>query len=133
MRHVITIALIALAISLFGVGTSSAEGMSVAEFKKLVIGNTLQRSFYNNKKGKQIDARFYFKNEKTIRRTVDGFPNVPDEEWNVPAKGKWCRISSFSFKTFCFYACQLKGDKLTCKNRRGKKRIFTFLKGKHEY
>ncbi len=133
MRYVITIALTAMAISLFGVGTSSAEGMSAAEFKKLVIGNTLQLNFYNNRRGRQVDVRLYFKNEKTIQRTSDRFTNVPDEEWYVPANGKWCRISSATLSTLCYHACQLKGDKLTCINRHGVKRIFTFLKGKHEY
>ncbi len=42
MRYLATIALAALAISFTNVRTSVAQGMSGAEFKKLVIGNTLQ-------------------------------------------------------------------------------------------
>ena len=135
MRYFVVMTLAALPITFFAVGPSSAEQLNGAEFKKLVIGNTLQTNFYSNKRGRQYDFRYYFKNETTIHFSSDNSSNEQDEELTITQKGKWCRTSGITFRTYCFKKCKHKDNKISCKTgRRGRaNRVFIILKGKHEY
>lgn len=134
MRFFRTIIFAALTATLFNVAPSSAEGISGAEFKKLVMGNTFDLRYFSNSTGKYRQFRFYFTNEKMLFFTSAGSSQYQaDEPWSVTDDGKWCRVSSRSGRSICYDACQLKEKKLICKNRRGSERKFTILKGKHEW
>ena len=95
MRHIITIALIALAISFIGVGPSSAEGLTGEQIKKLLIGNTFFRQ-HENRRGRSRETWMYFKNETTrgfkqIREGKKGSKTLEyDAPWTVTADGKIC-------------------------------------------
>ena len=133
MRAIQTAFFTALAAALFCITPVSAEGLSGDEFKKLVIGNTLQLEFWSNRTGRDYNFRYYFIDEKTLYFTSAGSSDPANEAWSVTDEGKFCRVSARSGKKRCVLDFQVKGDKLIAKTRRGRTREFKLLKGKHTY
>ena len=133
MRAIQTVFFVALVVVFLSIAPASAESLNGAEFKKIVIGNTLQLQFWSNRRGREFNYRYYFIDEKTLHKTSAGSSWPADETWSVTDEGKFCRVSARNGRTICYHDFQVKGDKLNAKTRRGRTREFKLLKGKHVY
>jgi len=123
----------ALAAAFFSFTPASAEGLGGAEFKKLVIGNTLKHEFTSARTGREYQFMYYFIDAKTLLFSSAGSLPTGNESWSVTDKGKWCRVAAKSGRTICLYDFQVKGNKLIGKGRRDREHVLTLMKGKHEY
>ena len=133
MRFLKTLILTVFTMAFFAVAPATAEGLSGAEFKKLVIGNTLHYKFYSNRSGREYEFMYYFINEKKILFSSAGSSDTAEEDWSVTDEGKFCRVSARTDRKRCVRDFQVKGDKLIAKTRKGRDRVFILLKGKHEF
>ena len=123
----------ALAAAFFSFTPVSAEGLSGAEFKKLVIGNTLKHEFTSARTGREYKFMYYFIDAKKLLFSSAGSLPTGNEPWSVTDKGKWCRVAAKSARTICLQEFQLQGNKLTGIGRGDRKHVLTLMKGKHEY
>ncbi|GEM_PF-6092719 len=130
----ISIGVILLA-AFFHVAPASAESLSGAEFRKLVIGNTLHQKVWSNRRGEELEFMYHFVNAKQL--LFSSAQSAPTEtyEWNNSDEGKFCYTHTYRrTRVICHHGFSVKGNTLTeiRSNKKAKKRIFTLLKGKHE-
>ena len=132
MRHFITIAIVVFAISFVDVRTSSAEGISGAEFKKLVIGNTLQRTFTSRRSSGEIEVMYFFVDEEKLLMSRSTSGATLTEVWSISESGKFCYVrTGRRTGERCWENIRVEGNELIGE-RRGRDQKFTLLKGKHE-
>jgi hypothetical protein len=103
------------------------------QFKKVVMGNTIQLNIKNRRTGNPLDLRLYFKDEKKVHMTSLGSSSPADESWTVTEDGKFCRITSRGGREICGTQFRVKGDKLHGISSRGNNFAYTLLKGRHTY
>lgn len=108
-----------------------AEGMTAEEFKKIVIGNTLELKYSSSTR--DLEFRFYFIDDKKLRFTSSGSSPAADEPWSVSDGAKFCYHFSPRDNTRCISGIRREGNKLFGKSRRGNKRVLLLLKGRHTY
>ncbi len=108
-----------------------AEGLSGAEFKKLVIGNTLHHKLWSNRRAEETEFMYYFINDKKILFSSARSSPTVEEDWSVTDEGRFCRVSDRSGRKRCFRPFRVEGNKLISKSRSGKDRVLILLKGKH--
>lgn len=133
MKTINLIGIAAITAALSFATPASAESLSGAEFKKLVIGNTLKHEFTSGRTGREFKFMYYFIDAKTLMFSSAGSLPTGNEPWNVTDNGKWCRVAAKSGRTICLQDFQVKGNKLTGIGRRDRKHVLTLMKGKHEY
>ena len=133
MRQFITFAILALTISFLDVRNSSAEGISGAEFKKLVISNTLHRKYTSRRRSGETEVMYFFVDEeKLLFSRSYGRAPTRTQDWSISESGKFCYVrTGRRTGERCWENIRVEGNELIGEGRRRDQK-FTLLKGKHE-
>ncbi|MCZ6741322.1 MAG: hypothetical protein O7D27_04060 [Alphaproteobacteria bacterium] len=118
--------------AILDVRNSSAEGISGAEFKKLVIGNTLQRIFTSRRRSREIEVMYFFVDEEKLLMSRSTSGATQTQDWSISESGKFCYVrTGRRTGERCWENIRVEGNELIGEGRRRDQK-FTLLKGKHE-
>ena len=135
MRKIFTIAIAGFGISLgvvpFDVGAAFAEEISGAEFRKLVIGNTLQQKFHSQRRGQEMEFMYHFIDDKKLLFSSGQSAPTQTQDWSVTERGRFCYVHTYrSTREICWDLIRFDGKAITGKSGRGREVKFFLLKGK---
>ena len=114
------------------VGQAYAGEVSADQFKTAVMGNTLDRKFFSNRSGRDVEYMFHFIDEKELLFSSAQSAPTQKQDWSFTSDGKFCYEHTYrSHRRLCYEILRIDESSLVWKNGAGKEEKILLLKGKH--